>query len=187
MAVSLLLSTQASRAETPQPGRIDCKVSECAQRMVEIADKMLAENQELKKRLEKLELRQQGMIAAFDAQQCPEGWQPYVKAEGRFVLGVSVNVSHRGTPTFVDTSGVFGGTDMQRLTLKNIPAHSHLIDLGTLNNDSAYGQGDFYQRSIFGTKRDAAYLSKTSVVGEANPDPIVTIPPYVTLLFCRKI
>lgn len=49
--LGLAALAEQSRAQTPTPGKVDCKVAECAQLMVEISTKLISENDQLKKRL----------------------------------------------------------------------------------------------------------------------------------------
>ncbi|MDR6306446.1 hypothetical protein GGQ85_004178 [Nitrobacter vulgaris] len=144
----------------------------------------MSENEALSKRLSLVEARLHGMIAGFEANKCPEGWKVYTKAQGRFLLGI--NEKDKAPKLSAIAPGATGGADSQTLTMKNIPAHYHLLDLGTLNNDARYGQGEEYSRAVYGTQRNKAFLSKTSTAGQESPDPISLIPPYVGLLFCIK-
>lgn len=105
-----------------------------------------------------------GMIAMFDIQ-CPNGWTPYEQSKGRFILGSNV-------------PGDLGGSQ----------SHSHLLgSYGALNNVTP-------QESIGGSDPSGGgWLTKYSNGGtrqarglKDETETISHMPPYLTLIFCKK-
>jgi hypothetical protein len=116
-----------------------------------------------------------------DSDGCPaatEGkgtWQPYVAAQGKFLLGTT-------TP-----SGVVGGSNTATLAFANLPAHTHTYDRlhGTL------WEGEAADYAFEGGGTAAQYhqsfaLKNTTYAGVTTPAPFSIIPPYIGLVYCIK-
>lgn len=123
-----------------------------------------------------------GAVMAFNGR-CPEeqGWQPFTEAEGRFILGVG-----KGQRDGIFSLGTLGGQETHKLTIEEIPSHSH----------NTMGKGDntwflgivgppTHQGLRTGTFLDNDnYLYKTSTEGGNQAHN--NMPPFIALYFCQK-
>ena len=110
-------------------------------------------------------------VSDFDA--CPEGWEPYDGAEGRFILGAG-----QGPLRGLVGAGEDGGEEEVTLTVAQMPVHNH----ETVRRQSESNQtNDFVMAS-----GDAIPLEEggvdTSPAGGGRPHN--NMPPYIALVFC---
>jgi hypothetical protein len=75
-----------------------------------------------------------GAVIAFVGETCPEPWQPYRPAAGRFVLGAgsAMNRDADDIELPVLRAGDVGGQAGVALQLPDIPPHSHRLGIGRL-------------------------------------------------------
>lgn len=118
-----------------------------------------------------------GAVLAFDGQ-CPnanEGWKPYAKAEGRFILGV-------GTGPLNGQVHIeqLGGAEEVQLMATHLPGHSHDV---LLSSDTEGGGS-----GIRGANNNSnGAQSRKRAVSEGEASPHNNMPPFVALTFCQKI
>lgn len=107
-----------------------------------------------------------GAVMAFDLQECPAGWMLFDKGAGRFVLGTSEAFAF----------GSEGGEATHRLTVEEMPSHSH--------GDIVGGDG-----GTAGMLNDYAYHSSgfRPIKPSGGNRPHNNMPPYIALTLCRKM
>lgn len=119
-----------------------------------------------------------GAILAFN-QDCSNirGWEPYRLAEGRFILGFD------GSQIAEKQVEKFGGSETVTLDQVNLPAHTHSLPLKLLDSNPAG------TRLAGGDRGIAAYANvpRKTLREDIVPEPVANMPPYVVLMFCRKI
>lgn len=129
----------------------------------------------------------EGMVAAFDTDSCPNGWELHLPSVGRFVVGGIPGPSGRavplpaGKPPIIARSGSMGGTT---ITTSFYPFPPQLVVKPSNNNDDVH--------SLL-TVLPAAQLQPNSVAlaGEipTKYGPSLSFylaPPYLALLLCKK-
>lgn len=112
-------------------------------------------------KLQAIESALNEMILLTEKAECPPGWKEYEKAKGRFLLGRPND----------GTAGSTQGTPLNaqsRLVLKDVPAHSHMVDpppTYTANaGEHSHGTGDALRKYFW-----VAYDSKgDGAVGKGN-------------------
>lgn len=121
-----------------------------------------------------------GSVAAFDLDRCPQGWSPYSRGEGRFIVGVGNddgnNRDQNGTVLTAKSLSQVGGEEQHTLTINEMPSHNH----GYLRTDfRGPGVGHDGGNSMsFHNKQD------TERTGGGSPHN--NMPPYVALRLCKK-
>lgn len=125
------------------------------------------------------------MVAFFTRSTCPEGWEVYGKARGRYVVGVPKGGTLRGTD----------GTALGDLEDRPTGAHTHdlvgsgadvTLDVvgGQANSGNVYALQMGYGGPVPKSITPFAHLAgKTSDVAGAVPG---TNAPYIQLLACFK-
>ena len=135
-----------------------------------------------------------GAVVAFAKKDCPKGWAPYNKAEGRFIIGVGKGPL--SAPVLIDQAE---GKEMMTLKENHLPSHQH----GTMiwvkrdeeekwarkNKTAMIGWGFGYAsgKNMFGLAgpriRDGNHFL-TEAKGDSEPFNIM--PPYIALRFCQN-
>ncbi len=112
-----------------------------------------------------------GAIMAFALNSCPSDWDPYIPAQGRFILGTS-------------TSGIVestGGASTHTLTIAELPAFQVSFTLPI----AARVQANLASNNAGHEVRDTAdAIFKSTSIGGGKAYSIM--PPYVTELYCKK-
>lgn len=115
-----------------------------------------------------------GAVVAFDKTECPDGWERYQLADGRFLLGSDKdggNVNEEG------------GSASHRLTVEEMPTHNH-------DNES----GKFLVQ-ITGYHTETGTDSNENTINIRTGLPIKkagggqphnNMPPYLVVSFCEK-
>ena len=96
-----------------------------------------------------------GAIVAFDAQSCPKGWEPYQKASGHFLRGVTVEKPH----------GTTGGSEQ----------HHHSGKTGDGRNNARNVDNDCCDRAASNWEHSHSYTTD-----EEDHTPL-----FVSVLWCR--
>lgn len=125
-----------------------------------------------------------GLILIFDTS-CPYGWTRVSAFDGKFIRGSSTYGTLSGTDTHVHT----------------YPAHAHShthatgyaesVPDGTVNYDHGSG-GLYYIASGTHTNHAIAGLDPTGTytnsqaAGNSNAPSTTSLPPYLSVVFCRK-
>ena len=138
-----------------------------------------AQSEELAQQVTRLEqdLEQHlaGAIVAFDLPTgCPDGWQEFVDAASRMIIGVGSRQIYRTQ----------GGEEEHSLTVAELPNHSHKLEdshVGVpldpkIPKDIGSADAEFYKVQVL----EKLTYSKGGSVPHNN------MPPYITLHFCKK-
>lgn len=152
------------------------------------------ETEKLLKRIEKLEKQKQavpiGLIALWGkpASEIPAGWREYVNLRGKMPIGLDPDYSK--TTTDSQDYGLNqllkqGGERSHKLTIAEIPSHSHQQGSEALYN--LFGGGSYVgERSWGGTKGVVAFTKQnTSTVGDDHPHN--NMPPYRVVQFIEYV
>ena len=121
-----------------------------------------------------------GAVMAFDLAHCPTGWSEFTSARSRVIVGLNPNDAN------FNSLGKIGGEKTHKLTLTEMPSHSHRI--GPLWAGTAQGGGATRIEAPWdvgdaGGRRATGYLttdSKGSSFGHNN------LQPYIALIYCVK-
>jgi microcystin-dependent protein len=117
-----------------------------------------------------------GAIMAFRLQTCPSGWQPAVDLAGRTIVGAGAGQDDQnGKPLTKRTLGQTGGEEMHKLTIAEMPSHSHGVQQAAGIDGNRSGQQDALYHAVHG---------QTDSVGGDQPHNIM--PPYLVLTYCEK-
>jgi hypothetical protein len=124
-----------------------------------------------------------GSVMSFATDSCPAGWDPYSRAQGRFLVGIGNdggnNRSADGAVLSSRPLNEVGGNEKHKLTVGQLPKHSHAIH-GS-NGTRTPGHPD-YTPDEYGLK--IPNYERTS--DEGNDEPLPILPPFVALNFCIK-
>ena len=113
-----------------------------------------------------------GAVVAFEGS-CPDGWQLFPSAGGRFIVGAG---EHPNRPLRTYRVGEVGGEELHLLTIDELPPHSHQYTAtGVLKS------GCGLQGCNDSLTQDAR---PTSTVGGGQP--FENRPPYLALTYCRR-
>ena len=140
--------------------------------------------------LEKMEGVPKGAVIAVDFLtsvrdvQCPNGWERFEDAEGRFIVGA--------LPKEDKDPGDFeprdeGGTATIALTQQHLPPHAHRLDMTKAVKGYSAGPEE-KGRVIIGmpiSEADQAARAIEAHSGDATP--FDNMPPYYALIFCKNL
>jgi len=125
-----------------------------------------------------------GSVVAFDRSTgCPENWTTFLAANGRTIIGA-------GPPTNADVNGqaltgrplgAVGGEEKHKLSIPEMPAHTH--GLGPVPNYYNFANGGGDPKTIFGSNGPAP-AGETQSAGGDQPHNIM--PPFIALYYCKK-
>lgn len=117
-----------------------------------------------------------GQIVAFE-EKCPDGWDPYILAGGRFLVGAGSHENKDGSGLRLSKyqSLDVGGEEAHLLTIAELPSHHHNYTY----LDQEAGSCGLSGCHSHPTLRTA----ETSKVGDNKPHNIR--PPYLALQFCK--
>jgi hypothetical protein len=113
-------------------------------------------------------------VIAFDApNECPDGWTEFKEAAGNVVIGISDKHPYRNS----------GGFEAHQLKVAELPPYQISF---TVNEAASSGAGDRYNAG----GKDYLVITKSpkplSIEVGGKGDSISTMPPYVTLRYCKK-
>jgi hypothetical protein len=185
--LALCVSSIRATAEDAFTLNTNCKISECAQKMVEIANKLLAANNALTKRIETLESAQRGMIAAFDAAACPPLWTEFKGAQGKFLVG-----SNGASPdNKALQSGQEGGAWSVIIRPDNLPNFNGSFAVGGIQTARGGNIGHYAGDIILLTSEANNAKQEGPVSGETvfhgKNTPLAFAPPYRAVVFCSRV
>ena len=127
----------AQGSDSPCGNAIECAVQ--AINSMEVSRKLMRDTEEkikamvetkfseLSKQIDKNNKVNDGLIGYFEGN-CPEGWEEYTKAKGRFFLtsGEYINVTKDGREEKTNWHvGQTGGEIDHKLTINEFPSHNH--------------------------------------------------------------
>jgi microcystin-dependent protein len=157
--------------------------------------RLVGEIDALKAEIEPLKALLQGAVVAFDRSQargaCPQGWQLYQPAGGRFIVGA-------GTNTHKDMNGkdltdyssfkddplkAVSGEEMQVLTEVELPAHRH----GVYRHAAERSPSSGLQGAGSADTNPPSNVRDGWESGSAGGNqPHNIMPPFVALYYCIK-
>ena len=125
-----------------------------------------------------------GAVVAFDLEGgCPEGWDIYRHASGRFIVGQGRHSLNDEYGTVIEKLpfGHEGGKRRHKLTIPEMPMHDHQLIWGQ-------GRGADYRKitgsNILFNLNVHRLKQNTEPRGDGTPHEIM--PPYKVLVFCWK-
>lgn len=117
-----------------------------------------------------------GAVMAFDLDSCPEGWEPLDKLAGRVVMGAGMRDGSGLTPRKL---GETGGEEQHRLTVDEMPSHTHQIV-----SQAHWGDHTHWQAGLGGDDGEFPASLTTTPTGGDKPHNI--LPPYYVLTYCKR-
>ena len=137
-----------------------------------------------------------GAVIAFDRQQntCPPGWEILDAARGRFILGAGATDPNSDDISIISTdSGADpGGSREIRLSVENLPRHSHTMSQEILLIpefiDSEEGVPiRFGDRNLLLTRqRNEDGVTTTETGNAGDGEAFSAIPPYLPMMYCTR-
>jgi hypothetical protein len=137
-----------------------------------------------------LSLVPSGAVMAFDLDACPLGWTEMTRAKGRTIVGAS-----DGHPR-----NQMGGGETVTLTEGQLPAHRHPVSdpghvhpaaVSTFIQGGAPGEGpaNIAQggNSYVFTRNTGSAGTGISVGNTGGGQPVPVMPPFLALIYCKKM
>ncbi|MDX0559447.1 hypothetical protein U8C35_27165 (plasmid) [Sinorhizobium medicae] len=117
-----------------------------------------------------------GAVAAFDLTDgCPDGWNPFDDASGRFIIGAG-----QGKGLKERLTRAVGGDEEHKLTIDELP--SQQIQISGLASAS---RGDRYNAG--GKNYPVVTVSSGAITVGGSGNPISIMPPFIALRYCKKV
>lgn len=124
---------------------------------------------------------------------CPTGWIRFKEGEGRFVIGANTRSQNDGSGSYWVSRQA--GKPTVTLDERNLPSHTHSIDIGTKQTmkfvnwdrfDGGSGNSPLVRNS--GTRHPYSPGGEYSTKPNPNyiSEPISILPPYIALYLCKK-
>lgn len=139
-----------------------------------------------------------GAVVAFDLEAgCPIGWQSFDAAASRVIVGVGQGAIDRPGDTDLlltnRNNRDFGGEEAVKLSLDQMPTHSHsVLDSGHVHGalwaDGRSGQ-DFGwddDRGTRGSVETGKAVTGITLATSGEGRSHNNMPPYIALYFCKK-
>ena len=118
-----------------------------------------------------------GAVVAF-GDKCPEGWDSYHTAYGRFLLGA-------GNDDKAYTLGMQGGASTHTLTVSELPNHNHDKE-GELLLVSHTGADTVHAPTDDTGRKEINIRYGFKMVSMGGNEPHDNMPPYFVVNFCEK-
>ena len=120
-----------------------------------------------------------GTVLAFDVKDCPPGWKKFEKGVGRTIIGA-------GPGTKFTTQRIVGqqnGEERHKLTVKELPKHDHKV------KGAASGKTLAWHKTFTGSPMPHVDAESESPYdwSAGNSEPHENMPPFIVLLYCKKI
>ncbi len=149
---------------------------------------MMGEFNSINARLEKLELKTApiingGIVLPFrrPVNEIPEGWKECTDFRGKTIVGMDPNYLGMDLPGFIDFKlnilGATGGSLMHKLTISEMPSHSHKLKARVTQDDGGVG-GDGHEFSTSGTQK-----LNDVVLSTGGDKPHNNMSPYRIVMF----
>lgn len=125
-----------------------------------------------------------GAVVAFDHDTCPQGWEPFSKANGRVLLGAGEGTQDDfGRPLSKRIRSHTGGEEVHQLTIPEMPKHNH--------NDGVFARllqsdGNYTAQKFDYTGNEPNLHSSAAIVAQGEDKPHNIMPPFIVLTFCIK-
>ena len=125
------------------------------------------------------------LVVAFAGYQCPDGWEIFEQASGRFIVGNDGRPEWRAIVDSGDLVFAIGGEEQVTLTEAQMPAHVHqTVDAGDPIS-SAHVGGGIVERAHIGTRWEGNFFANNTFPrggGQSHNN----MPPYVALYWCTR-
>lgn len=132
---------------------------------------------QLQNELEKIKTAQQNTVVAFSAGRCPDGWERFQDGDSKFIRGAGPGLD-------VNSSG---GKASVILTNRELPPHNHRMQTITGIRPSAHKENfPLVRNPIPGNNNPGERKGEVNTFDEGTGAEFAVIPPYITLLFCKK-
>ncbi|GJE17347.1 hypothetical protein [Methylobacterium marchantiae] len=141
-------------------------------RMTEILEK----NQSVASKAVSPDVVPTAMIAAFDSDVCPAGWEYFSNAGGRFLVGAG---KHSNKQVSIYDWRSTGGLENVSLAVAQMPSHKHSYAI--LEKSGEGLDVDNLTKNISVSPR----ASETSATGGGQPHE--NRPPYFAATFCKSV
>ena len=119
-----------------------------------------------------------GTVLAFDRTTCPKGWEEYIKAAGRTIVGAG---QRSGSKTQRNV-GEQGGEELHKLTVEELPVHDHNIKGAASGSMLSW----YESRSVGAVPHEDLELNSPYNWSAGGNQAHNNMPPYVVLLYCTK-
>jgi hypothetical protein len=164
------------------------RAEDVARTAAEAARAATAETKAAREDLAKLPAIPTGAVLALQDSACPSGWEPFVPAQGRFIIGIGNdngnNKASDGSTLNVHPLRNIGGNENVSLDPTNIPAHEHDISGEGLTGGNS-GETARKQAVIVGG--DTGYVHhRRATFPCCEGKPFRTLPPFIALNYCIK-
>lgn len=130
----------------------------------------------------------QGAILPFDTETCPEGWERYVEASGRSIIGTGLGDGLTNRQLLEQ-----GGEENHTLTISEMPAHRHRMAMNE-TRFTGQAQNNFLGGSStveYGLGEDGnghSHGEYPNIVGTTGGGiPHNNMPPFIALTYCKKL
>lgn len=148
-----------------------------------------------------------GLVAAFDLPEgCPLGWSRYQPAASRVIIGAStiaeldngpskLRVGSNGDQLNARPLGSHGGTEQVRLTLQQMPRHTHTVTSSPPDRNihdafggstANYGLNPVYDPNVQAIPGWSQTQHEEFMSYEGGNEPHYNMPPYIALYYCKK-
>jgi len=128
-----------------------------------------------------------GAIVAFDRADCPEGWDQYVRANGRVLVGAGKGTfDETNRPLSEERFGVLAGRKIINLQSRRCPTHNHGVQDLThpdyLRGQSGNGGTERVGQSANNNPNAQIFFSE--MTGDSRLHNVM--PPFSVVTFCVK-
>lgn len=120
-----------------------------------------------------------GMVAFFNLEECPRGWDFYAGAEGRYVVGILQGSRSQQK----ESVGKTAGERLGDLENRSTGSHSHLLSGAVITGCSPGNPVNVQTGSCQPNDHGVSVVAGTAA-SSGGPDG--TNAPYVQLLACEK-
>lgn len=124
-----------------------------------------------------------GAVMAFDLEACPKGWTQFQDAAGRVIVGAGSGNRDQNDKRLTDRAiGQTGGAETHKLTVKEIPSHTHTYKDRYFKIVGGRGIGGT------GRRGDPSAPSGDFSTGAAgSSEAHNNMQPYLVLIYCRRL
>lgn len=178
IAALTICFTSAAFGQTQQTDYVQLLLNEIRYTS-QLLGKLSAKQDEMERQVREIQRFQipRGAVMPFTTEGCPEGWSRYTDVDGRMIVGTGrrAGASKEFIYSFKDT----GGEEEHRLTVAELPRHSHKSVSALDGQSLQWGPGSHPIPTSVANKNAAADWS----AGSGQPHN--NMPPYIALFFCQ--
>lgn len=123
------------------------------------------------------------VIAVDDIDGCPAGWDPFFDANGRVIVGASVERSK--AEALQRYYRELDGSAFHSLSANELPVHSHnYTDMGV--GYKAQPKYEGLDTEFRGSSNVSLYHGQSKTQSAGRGKPFDKMPPFIALYFCKK-